>query len=507
MSAALSSAEDVSFDSQEWRLNNIYHIQDKEAQDVVFFWNESQEKYYRTAHLRDVILKARQRGFTTFIYLWMLDEVLFNNNFAAASIAHKLDEAKRLFREKIKYPYDRLPEALRGAMHEVADKSDELVFQHGSSLRVSTSARSGTVQFLHVSEMGSIAAHFPDKAKEIMTGAFEAVPMDGRIIVESTAEGNEGRFYDLCQRAMNLDKLGKVITPLDFRMHFHGWWADPEYTLTGYDVVVDQDHEEYFQRLETNHGIGLTAGQKAWWVKKAEVLQEAMKQEYPATADEAFEQSIEGAYYSKQMSVMRLQRRLGRFPWDPNWPVYTAWDLGLDDSMSIGCFQQVHGRYRFIDYYENSGEGLEHYARYLQAKPYIFERHYMPHDGRRRAVNSQEGERGPEQVKETAERLGLRPIQIVTRPRNSEELVNVQINVVRRFLALTEIDEEGCSGMVKCLDNYRKEWDERTSTFKRTPLHNWASHGADMVRTAAVGYVEQHEYAATELYPEVTADY
>jgi hypothetical protein len=68
--------------------------------------------------------------------------------------------------------------------------------------------------------------------------------------------------------------------------------------------------------------------------------------------------------------------------------------------------------------------------------------------------------------------------------------INDGINATRRMLGTSLIDPVRCERGLKCLRNYRKEWDEDRATFRDKPFHNWASHGADSFRNFAQGYVE-----------------
>jgi hypothetical protein len=161
--------------NRRWRLANLYHIIDKDGRRAPFRPNWAQEALLDELHYQNVILKARQLGFTTFIQLYMLDACLFNSNIRAGTIAHKLDDAKTIFRDKVKYPYDNLPEQLKAARPIIKDSADELLFDNNSSIRVGTSMRSGTLQFLHIGEYGKLCAQFPDKAREVRTGALNTV--------------------------------------------------------------------------------------------------------------------------------------------------------------------------------------------------------------------------------------------------------------------------------------------------------------------------------------------
>lgn len=453
----------------------FYRIKDKEGNETRFCMNADQEKFLLNRHGMDVILKARQKGFTTVIQLNMLDDCLFKKNIAAGVIAHNLTDAKAFFADKIKFAYDGLPPLFRKYRSAEQDSADSLKFNNGSSIRVGTSLRSGTLQRLHVSEYGKLCAKYPEKAREVKSGAFNTVQAGQEITVESTAEGQAGDYYEMTQSARRKADAGTPLTALDFKFHFAPWWTSPEYALED-DVTIPAEMRTYFDELKAKHGIELTRQQEAWYVKKAEQQSEDMKREYPSTADEAFEASIEGAYFAAQMLKMRKEGRICRIP-ILDAPVYTTWDLGLNDSMAI-TFWQDHGfERRAIDYYENSGEGFGFYAKILTAKGYNYSRHYMPHDADHRSLTD---------VAETrrahAEGAGIRPIEVM--PRIQAEMDGIDAS--RAFLAKVWIDEERCAPLIRSLDNYRKAWDDKLGVFKPYALHDQFSHGYKSFETAAI---------------------
>jgi putative nucleotidyltransferase with HDIG domain len=225
-----------------------------------------------------------------------LDACLFAPHTRAGVIAHRLDDAKVIFRDKVRFPYDRVDEGLRAAVPAVQDSADQLTFGNNSSLRVSTSMRSGTLQLLHVSEFGKICAQYPDKAREIVTGALNTVEAGQFVVIESTAEGQEGAFFDMAQKARARALSGAPLTSLDYRFHFFPWRADPGYALADASVAVGAEDGRYFEGLEAQ-GISLTMVQKRWWVRKAETLGGDMKREYPATPDEAWALALAKSSY------------------------------------------------------------------------------------------------------------------------------------------------------------------------------------------------------------------
>jgi hypothetical protein len=480
---SMPCAADIgNYSDPRFRLNNLYVITDKSGRRVRFTMNSAQLALFDDMHHQNVILKARQRGFTTFIQLIMLDACLFNPDVRAGTIAHTLNDAQVIFRDKIRFPYDNLPEGFKEMVPARNDNAAELLLANNSSLRVGVSLRSGTLQFLHVSEYGKICAKFPHKAREVRSGALNTVDKDQVVFVESTAEGQDGHFFELCQAARTRRNTGAELTPMDFKFHFSPWHEDEAYALPAGSVAIPAGYLDYFARL-AGLGIALSPEQKAWYVKKAEQQQGDMKREFPSTPDEAFEAAIEGAYYADQLARMEMDGRLTALPIDPGIPVMTSWDLGLNDATSIWFIQVVGREIRWVDYYENSGFGLEHYVQELTKRRerdgFSFGTHYFPHD-----VNNGEISNGKSRF-DTLVGLGITPAAV---PRVQN--INDGINATRRMLATSLIDPVRCDRGLKALRNYRKDWDEERATFRDRPFHNWASHGADAFRNFAQGFVE-----------------
>lgn len=474
MGALATSQAVEKFADPRWRLNNLYTIKDKSGRAVPFELNDAQNELFDELHYLNVILKARQMGFTTFIQLFMLDACVFNSNTAAGVVAHTREDAEAFFKDKIKFAYDNLPEQIRSLVSSVQDSARSLAFSNGSSIRVGTSLRSGTFQYLHVSEFGKLCARFPEKAREVVTGALNTIEAGQFAFIESTAEGSEGPFFDMCDRAQKAKLQGRQLTPMDFKFHFHPWWRDPGYTLDA-PVVLTSEDNAYFEDLRLK-GIDLTPGQKAWYVKKAETQGEDMRREFPATPEEAFAAAVEGAYLATQMAKVRAQGRICRVP-ILSAPVDTFWDLGVNDDMCIWFRQRVGPEHRFIDYYSNSGEGLEHYARILKERDYLYGTHYLPHDGDARRLSFK-----AQTVREMLTELGVKPCQIV--PRIVTEKAGIEAS--RSYIAKAWFDESRCAQGIKCLDNYRKDWDDDRGVWKDQPRHDWASHGYKAFETAAV---------------------
>lgn len=198
----------------------------------------------------------------------------------------------------------------------------------------------------------------------------------------------------------------------------------------------------------------------------------------------SFEAAIKGAYYATQLHKARKEGRITNVPYDEMLPVHTWWDLGIGDATSILFFQNYGKEWRLIDYYEASGEGLLHYAKYLKLKEYHYGTHFAPHD-----IAVKELGTGKSRL-EIAESLGI-PFEIA--PKLSPE---DGINATRMRFNELWIDEKKCDRFIHCISLYHKEWDDVRGEFKNKPYHDFTSHAADALRYWAVTKdVEREEFS------------
>lgn len=483
--AVVSTINPDQFLEPRWRLSNLYTVINKDGQPVPFRPNDAQLRFLDELHSRNIILKARQLGFTTLCCLIYLDACLFTPNTRAAVIAHKLQDAQAFFKDKVKYPYDQLPDELKAKCPATQDSAESLAFANNSSIRVSASVRSGTFQYLHISEFGKMCAQFPEKAREVVTGSLNTVPKNGFVVIESTAEGQDGAFFRMTQEARRQREAGAHLTDLDYKFHFFPWWQDRAYSLPGAFVEIDAESAKYFDALAAD-GIETTPEQQAWYVKTEATQEGDMKREYPSTPDEAFEAAIEGAYFSHQYAAANRHGRIGGFPFDPRFKVNSFWDLGRNDLNTIWLHQFASGYHRFIGYYENSGEHISHYVKWLRdwAEDHeaVFGDHYLPHDGDRQSLWLENGTLG------VMDGLNFHPV-IVQRP----QWKNEAISAARSIFVRCQFDKVGTSVGLKHLREYRKDWDDLRGVWKDRPLHNAASHGADAFMTFACSPIKEVE--------------
>jgi phage terminase large subunit len=198
--------------------------------------------------------------------------------------------------------------------------------------------------------------------------------------------------------------------------------------------------------------------------------------EYRQEFECSFEASVRGAIYAKELSDAKDGGRITRIPHDPALKVDTFWDLGVGDATTIWFAQSVGQEVRLIDYYEASGEGLPHYAQVIASRGYTYGRHVAPHD-----IQVRELATGRSRL-EVAESLGIR---FEVAPQVS---VEDGIHAVRMILPRCWFDETKCRAGIEALQNYRRDFNSRLNEFKATPVHDWASHGADAFRYFAVSH-------------------
>ncbi len=458
---------------RNWRLSHLYYIKDKHGKKVLFKPNWAQKTLLNNLWFFSIVLKARQLGITTLFCILYLDQVLFSQYKTAGIIAHKQEDAKRFFEDKVKFAWDNLPEALQGVLGPPnTDSVGELSFPNGSKIFVSTTMRGGTLNFLHISEFGKICASYPMKAEEIVTGSINAVEQGNFVTIESTAEGRSGRFFDFCEEAKRAAKEGKTLSPLEFKFFFFPWWEEPTYRMKG-DFSISREFSDYFGNLKEKHGIDLDPEQRRWYVAKKRVNGENMFREYPSIPEEAFLASIEGAYYSTQMAKVYEDKRIRNVPYDARLPVDTFWDLGMNDTNVILFCQGVGNEIRFIDMYTNSGEGLAHYTQVLKEKGYTYGKHVFPHDVEVRSLDEEGKSRRQSLID-----LGVTNIRTIEKTPD----VNDDIEGVRKLFSRFYFDETKCEKLIDACNNYKKEWDDKLGEFKNRPRHDKSSHIVDPLR-------------------------
>lgn len=512
---------------QEWRLNHLYYISTKEDGIQRFHLNWAQTELYHNLHTRNTILKARQLGMSTFTSMLILDNCLFKEGFSAGIIDRTEDDGKEKM-QKIELAYSFLENPPETTKDHVEDEEDrkmiaavsKVLFRKvrgdigavkatfsraggvDSQIRIGTTLRGATLNFLHVSEYGYVANNFPLRAKEIKTGAMECVPKDSIIVIESTHEGGKtGENYRIIKGAM--ENQGKEkLEPLDFRFFFFPWHKQHEYRVEKDAPLGRTELSEYFGQLQ-NTDIELDDAQKRWYMAKYKVLGDSIKQEYPSTPDEALSSNIEGAIYGNVISRIRSQGQVAvDFETDPHAPLYVSWDIGMGDNTSMWLFQVgASSKYHVLDYYTSSGKAAAHYINKVREwereHGLLIAMHLLPHDASHRdLIVGLSFEQCLQQAK----------FKTLVVPRTHD--VWQGINATRNILPSCvfhkrcsdqvwdeEIQDSHVSG-IECLENYRSAPSGANGIIKNAPLHDQYSHGADAFRmfseAMAIGWVSKH---------------
>lgn len=305
---------------KRWRMDNLYFIISKgrrgevAGRKEVFRMNRAQRHFFDNylsipgkIYHRHCILKARQLGFTTFIDLFILDEILFSTNKEGIIIAHKVQDATEIFDKKIDFAVRNMAPDVKGAYFKINHNSArkiQVLVDYGpdsgstSSIAVSVSGRSGTYHLVHISEFAKMCVLFPKRADEVETGTFPTVPFDGFIFIESTAEGMAGRFYEIFNENWNnRERITPLLSQVQFLPHFYNWqYDDIEMDKIEENILTSQMDECEIDWAEYQKDNNLTDKEITYYYMKwlqfgGKGGTDAVKklhQEFPTTPEEAF---------------------------------------------------------------------------------------------------------------------------------------------------------------------------------------------------------------------------
>jgi hypothetical protein len=467
-----------------WRLSNLYWITDKDGREVLFQPNEVQARFLDDIWFRNVVPKARQRGFSTVIQILMLDTALFEDNVNAAVVAQDLPSCLKIFRNKIAFAYDRLPALIRKMVPFTSRTKTEIVFANGSTVSVAVSTRSGTYQFLHVSELGIISKTDPDKADEIQSGSLPSVDQNGIIVVESTVEGAAGIFSDMVRRAQSHQQLGIRLNKMQYRLHWASWWDAREYEADPEGIVFTKADLDYFNRAEIAIGRPLSLEKRAWYVlKRDEEFNgnwEKMKSQYPTTIDEAMEVNQEGLWLYQQIAQAKLEGRWKmRLPYDPSRPVHFFWDIGVSDANGVWAGQEDGPWMNWLRYFETWGQPYAVIVGEMQqAGFHVWGKTKLPHDADQRRPGIYQL-RSP---KDMLEDLKIPNMETVPR---TGDLVEGGMEDLRAAFPRYRFDEVGCAEGLVHLEGYSKRWDKTHGRWIDEVDKNGHQHCPDALRQHA----------------------
>lgn len=189
-----------------------------------------------------------------------------------------------------------------------------------------------------------------------------------------------------------------------------------------------------------------------------------------------FHAAIRGAYYGKQLNELEAKGNMGDFPWDPDRPVLTAWDIGFTDDTSIWFYQYDGKIIRVIDFFTASGLWVEDVMSMLHTKPYAYGPFYLPHDAKNKSFQT---------GKSTREQMMEAGAQTILVPNMS---IQDGIQAVRKTLPQIQFNTSNSEVKLglSALRIYQREWDDKNRMFKQNPKHDWSSNPADAMRYLAL---------------------
>ena len=190
----------------------------------------------------------------------------------------------------------------------------------------------------------------------------------------------------------------------------------------------------------------------------------------------SFQAAITGSYYGTIIEDLVREKRMVSNLFDEDIDVETWWDLGMNDQTAIWFVQRYKKEIRLIDYYENTGHGLDHYADVLKKKGFDYSTHIFPHDVKVRELGNY--------AKTRLEALLDLGIVGEVAPKLS---IEDGIEAVRKNLINCWFDKDKCATGIEYLKAYQKKWDDKAQVFKSKPQHSYASHCADAFRTGVAG--------------------
>lgn len=390
----------------------------------------------------NVLICHRRFGKTVFAIMEMIDRALRNEltNPQYAYIAPTYGQAKKVAWEYLKYYCSFLPNAKANEADLRVDITRDRADGTKDKIRFMLLGAENPDSLRGIYLDGVILDEYAQCAPALWGEIIRPALSDrkGWAIFIGTPKG-QNHFFEMLQTAQKLMGDGK------------NWFA-AIFKASETGVLDDEELED----------------------AKATMSPEEYEQEYECS----FSAALKGAYYGTYLRDMEDQNRIFSWKIDTSYPVRTAWDLGISDTMAIWLYQIVGREIHVIDYIEDSGKGLEHYVKQLQLRPYLLDGfgHALPHDGAARELGTGKTRQ------EALQNLGIN-CHIQERHTFADG-VHATRNLMKKPTLF--IHEENCRRGIDALKNYSRKYDRVKGEFMDTPKHDWASHGADAFRYLAL---------------------
>lgn len=302
--------------NKKWRLQNLYVIKTEDKKLKKFKFNDTQEELFRDAKaqkyrgIREIDLKERKVGISTFWLLFYLDDTIWHPNTTTCIIAHTREDVQKLFKI-VKIAYKGCPNRIRLADGRVwikpnasYDNKGELAFESiNSTIYVALKNRGGTIDNLHISE-----AAFIENPEERIIATMGAVPnreLGSNITIESTADGVGNWFEEEFTLAQN----GLSV----FKGKFFYWFKENKYEMKApKEYEPSEKALEKARKVKERFNIDLSRDKLFWWDETYKQFKRLMDQEFPTFPEDAFLASGTGAFDKEDLDRIIVKEPIGK---------------------------------------------------------------------------------------------------------------------------------------------------------------------------------------------------
>ncbi len=288
----------------------------------------------------------------------------------------------------------------------------------------------------------------------------------------------------------------EVVKPI---LKVNGGWAVFNSTPNGKNHFFDlyhmaRENDDWFSEILNIYQTKVLTIEDIEEEKREGMSDEMIQQEYYCS----FDIGALGSYYATYVKDATDSNRVCVIPIEKARPVDLWLDLGRNDSTTVIFTQQIGKEIRVVDCYEKNGEDVGHYCQYLRSLGYEYGVMGLPHDGFNKRLESN---------KTIAEQFKEAGFKIIRVPNHH---IQHGIQEVRKIFPRVWFDKEKTKELLRALENYHKDYDEKAKVFRKAPKHDWSSHFADAFRYMAIGIKEElpdtYEQDAKQLIDFVSDD-
>lgn len=504
MSLSADVTVELLLKDRDWRLNSLYTILTEQDGFQPFVARAEQLEFRKRRHHCNFIPKARKLGMSTEIVTENLDSCIFEPNFHAAIIDlsepdawDKLEIARRSWNNGPKHPDPAIREVWQKIQARNPLKKDTqsyLEWSNGSVFEAGVSFTGGTLNALHVSEYGPIAAQHPDKAANIRRGSLNAVVQNGFKVIETTMEGGRmGPCFDFFELALS-NGVRDDLEKGEWRLHFFSWLNHPHYRLPG-RAPTNADTIEYFASLKKQYGLDVPLDRQAWYEMKKREQKDEMYQQFPTVIQECVRTVVAGQIYPEMIDVRAESRASKPYKLERSVPVCAYFDLGSGANLAGWMIQKTYRDINVFDWAYGEGKGAAYMAELIR---HWESEHgvqiaciFLPHD----ADISDKGSGKTYRTQLVEAGIPNWRIKVVPKVvRVWDGIAEVAKRIPRMWFhprCDVQVEVETPDGISKLpggvgrLEGYRRTPNSSSGVIKAVPLGDICSHTADALRTFA----------------------